>query len=169
MDNIKSTYSNELINDKDLNLDYEGTPRSMIKLAVTDEEIKACFDVMIQLRHHLKKKSFVSEIRNLMVEGYKLAFLKNKNSVLAIAGFRISRNLSLGKYLYIDDLVTSEDVRSQGAGKQMLDWIALFAKRNECSFIHLNSDVQQNKAHRFYLNQRMNIVSYHFVSNLLIA
>ena len=42
-------------------------------------------------------------------------------SVLAVAGFRALENLSAGRVLYVDDLVTDEARRSAGHGAQLLD------------------------------------------------
>jgi|UPI00039BCCF9 GNAT superfamily N-acetyltransferase len=138
----------------------------MIKTATTDEEIKNCFSVMVQLRPNLSEDSFVNSVRELMGEGYILAYLSDANAIKAVAGFKEQKNLFLGKHLYIEDLVTDENSRSNGYGKQMLEWLANRGKENGCSVIHLDSGVQRHEAHKSYLNQDMKIICYHFLAEL---
>jgi GNAT superfamily N-acetyltransferase len=138
----------------------------MIKIAQTEQEIAACFPVMVQLRLHLQAYSFVEKIRELMVEGYCLAYLEDAERVVSVAGFKIDRNLYAGKHLYVEDLVTCERERSKGYGERMMNWLTEYARCHQCSVIHLDSGVQRHGAHRFYLMQRLDIVSYHFLAKL---
>jgi len=136
--------------------------RDLVKLAQSDEQILSCFDVMQQLRPKLVRASFVATVRELMQGGYELAYVESDEQVVAAAGFRVAQNLFFGKHLYVDDLVTDEHVRSGGFGRILMDWLTDYAKKNGCEHIHLDSGVQRHKAHRFYLNQGMDIVCYHF-------
>ena len=79
-------------------------------------EIADCFEVMSELRPHLVKESFVSSIREMEKSGYKLAFIKEETVIAAIAGFRISTILIMGKHLYVEDLVVKRSLRSKGLG-----------------------------------------------------
>jgi GNAT superfamily N-acetyltransferase len=139
----------------------------MIKLAETDNEINDCFHTLKQLRPELAEDSFVSLIRELMRDGYQLAYLRDKNEVVCVAGFKISNSLAIGRNLYIDDLSTSGSSQSKGYGAQMLNWLRSLAKKEGCNFLHLDSNVQRYRAHKFYLNQNMYIASYHFAEKIL--
>ena len=100
----------------------------IIQLAESDEQIINCFSTMSQLRPHLLRDEFVDRIRQQMNSGYNLAFLETENYVIAVAGFRISESLSRGKFLYVDDLVVDEVVRSKSYGKQLFQWLLEYAK-----------------------------------------
>lgn len=139
----------------------------MIKQAITDEEIGNCFDVMLELRPHLKKAEFVTVVRDMEKEGYKLLFIEEKGTVVAVAGYRIYSNLFMGKNLYIDDLVTSEKVRSQGYGEKIVKWLRNEARKENCNFYHLDSGTHRGEAHKFYFRQGFKIASYHFSENLI--
>ena len=76
--------------------------------ARTDTEIKKCFEVMSKLRTHLKKDEFLQLVQQMETEGFRLAYLEDKGTIVAVAGYRIFTNLFSGKNLYVDDLVTSE-------------------------------------------------------------
>ena len=139
----------------------------MVELAHTNEEIAACFGAMKQLRTDLAEHEFVGQVRKLMEQGYQLAFLRQAAQVVCVAGFKIANNLALGKHLYVEDLSTREEARSSGYGAEMMTWLRDFARREGCAAIHLDSGVQRHRAHKFYLNRNMNIVSHHFLERLV--
>lgn len=133
-----------------------------IALAVTPEEIAACFDVMRELRPHLTPEEFARRVKVQMEEGYHLARLESGGKVRAVTGFRIQHNLVWGRFLYVDDLVTTAEDRSKGHGQALFAWLIERAKSEGCEELHLDSGVQRFPAHRFYLAERMDIVAHHF-------
>lgn len=130
--------------------------------AVTDTEIEKCFPTLQQLRPHLHKESFVKLIRHMQSQGFKLAYIEHNDQVVAVAGYRISTNLFMGKNLYVDDLVTHNEVRSKGYGETMIRWLRDIARDNNCSVFHLDSGTQRTEAHKFYFRQGLTIASFHF-------
>jgi ribosomal protein S18 acetylase RimI-like enzyme len=139
---------------------------SDIALAQSEVEIAACFDVMVQLRPHLRREEFIARIQAQQAQGYQLASRRMGSKVVAVAGFRLSENLAWGRFLYIDDLVTDAAHRSQGHGDAMMNWLMAHARAAGCAELHLDSGVQRFGAHRFYLARRMDITSHHFAMKL---
>lgn len=133
-----------------------------IRIAETNDEIRACFLVMTQLRPHLAAEEFVLRIRRQQESGYRLAWLDADGRVTAVAGFRLLENLAWGRFLYVDDLVTDGETRSRGHGERLFAWLVAEAGRNGCGELHLDSGVQRFGAHRFYLRHGMDITSHHF-------
>jgi len=136
------------------------------QIAKTDDEIERCFDVMSELRTHLKREEFLSVVRHMESEGYRLAYIQDGRRVVAAAGYHISTNLFMGKHLYVDDLVTSERIRSQGYGEELMGWLRNKAKSAGCNFFHLDSGTHRGRAHKFYFKQGFTIASYHFSEKL---
>ena len=137
-----------------------------IALAKSAAEIEACFPVMKELRPQYDVQSFVEQRPRHQQEGYRLAYLEDEGSVVAVAGFRISLSLAWGRFLYVDDLVTQPGGRSKGYGRSLLKWLADHARENSCGELHLDSGVQRYGAHRFYLAHRMDITCHHFALKL---
>jgi GNAT superfamily N-acetyltransferase len=138
----------------------------MSKNAITDEEIIQCYEIMSQLRPHLKQDTFLETVRSMESDGYRLAYLKEKQSIVAVTGYRIYSNLFMGKHLYVDDLVTSTTERSRGYGKSMIKWLRQVAIKNDCNYLHLDSGTQREQAHKFYFKQGFTIASFHFSEKL---
>ena len=124
-----------------------------IKLATTSAEIISCFTVMSELRPHLSLDAFTALVERMQKNhGYGLAYLDD-DGIKAVAGIRIAEWLYTGKYLEIEDLITTETERSKGYGAVLFDWIADYARQQECIQLRLVSGVQRVDAHRFYLNK----------------
>ncbi len=139
-----------------------------IDLARSREEIECCYPVMAELRPHLEREEFYSQVvRQRELAGYRLVYLK-EGEIKAVAGFRISECLAWGRFLYVDDLVVKSGERSKGYGGALLDWLVAYAREQQCDEFHLDSGVQRFAAHRFYLQKRLEITCHHFAMKLKI-
>jgi hypothetical protein len=137
-----------------------------IKMAQSDAEILCCFDTMSQLRPHLKRESFVETVRKLEADGFKLAYIEDEGEIVCVTGYRIISNLCFGKTLYIEDLVTSENLRSKSYGEKMIGWLKEVASSELCKVLHLDSGTHRARAHKFYFSQDFFISDYHFYMEL---
>jgi len=141
----------------------------MPQQAVTDQEIADCFSVMSELRphlEHLEAKNFTALVRRMEAEGYRLAYVRRDETVVAVAGYRIFTSLFMGKNLYVDDLVTSPDHRSRGYGHILLSWLEEHAKKEGCKVLHLDSGTQRHQAHKFYFREGLVATSFHFTKDI---
>lgn len=141
-----------------------------IQIATNSVEISRCYSVMRELRTAISAENFITRVQEQQNHGYVLAYLndtiENTECVVAVAGFRISQNLAWGKFLYVDDLVTSSAYRSKGYGSQLLAWLTDYAKNQQCEQFHLDSGFQRVEAHRFYEREGLPKASYHFAKQV---
>jgi GNAT superfamily N-acetyltransferase len=138
----------------------------VIGKAESDADIAACYDVMSELRPHLRRDAFVPTVRAMQKDGLRLACVRDGGRVVAVAGYRISTNLFCGRHLYVDDLVTAESERSKGHGRALLAWLRALAVQADCDEFHLDSGVQRKRAHQFYLREGLELAGYHFSERL---
>ncbi len=134
--------------------------------AGTDREIAACYPVMRELRPHVPENEFVSRVRRQEKSGYRLVAAEAEKEIVAVAGFRIGESLAWGRFLYVDDLVTSKKHRSKGYGAKLLLWLREYAVSENCKQLHLDSGLQREDTHRFYEREGMSKGGFHFVESL---
>ena len=138
-----------------------GTPD--IRIARTDEELAATWPVMRQLRPHLDVAAYISTVKSMEPEGYRVAALRDSSGrVVAVAGYRFMTMLYAGRLLYLDDLVSSEGERSRGYGRALLDWLKNEARQNGCAELQLISHTKREGAHRFYFREGFGIECFEF-------
>ncbi len=140
----------------------------MVKNATADADILKCWDVLYELRPHLKRETFVEEVRKTLDDNRMLIYIEEDGKAVSVSVFERGYNLFRGAYIYIDDLASLPEARGKGNASQLLDWILDYASENKFDQVHLDSGVNPGRhdAHRLYLNKRFNITSLHFALNV---
>lgn len=133
-----------------------------IKIAVTDQEIRMCWEALYALRPMLDSETFVEQIKEMQNEGYTLLYQFEGNKVVSIAGYRIYTMLYSGKMLYIDDLSTLEEARGKGYATLLLQHLYQIAAHENCKAVHLDSGHVRTTAHKLYLKEDFTISAFHF-------
>ena len=136
--------------------------------ATSDQDILKCCDVLMDLRPHLKEKSFGEEMKKTLADHRKLIFIEEDGRAVSAAVFEWGYNLYRGRYIYVDDLSTLPDHRGNGYASLLLDWIFDYARKNGFNQVHLDSGVNAGRfdAHRLYLNKKFSITSLHFARTI---
>jgi GNAT superfamily N-acetyltransferase len=137
-----------------------------IKLAVKEDDILKCSEVLRILRPHLDEATFINMVKEMLGEGYKLAFVEEDNTAVAAIGYRHLQFLYNGRHIYIDDLVTLPAYRGKGYAGALLDHVEAEAKDNGYKTITLDSGHHRTDAHRLYFNKKFAIAAHHFVKNI---
>jgi len=117
------------------------------------------------------EQEFVERVDGVLrPTGYRLvgAFAPGREQAVAVAGFRVGDSLAWGHHLYVDDLSTAPDVRRQGHGGALLDWLVEEGRRLGCAQLHLDSGTGAERfgAHRLYHSHELAIYSHHFARGL---
>jgi GNAT superfamily N-acetyltransferase len=124
---------------------------SVIRELRTVTEWKAAFPVMNQLRTDLDEETYLEIVtqatRN---EDYHLFAVFEGEYVVAVTGFMSMTTLHNGPSVWVCDLVTDKQYRSQGYGGQLLQFIEQWAMNHGYSSVSLSSGLQGSSAHRFY-------------------
>ncbi|WP_028603856.1 GNAT family N-acetyltransferase [Ottowia thiooxydans] len=134
-----------------------------LSLIDSDQDYAACFDVMRELRPHLRDAaSFTAQARRQSEQGYRLLGAWQGHQVKGLAGYRIQENLIYGRFLYVDDLVATADARSQGLGGVLIEALRETAKQQDCAHFVLDTGLGNALAQRFYFRQGLLSKGMHF-------
>lgn len=138
-----------------------------VKKMETDDEISSTYQVIKQLRPHLIEGEYLEQIKRLQDNyNYTLVAVMERESVKAVAGYRITESLAWDKYFYVDDFITDENSRRKGYATLLWDWLIKQAIDSNCEQFHLDSGVHRHDAHRFYLKSGLDITCHHFQTQL---
>ena len=134
----------------------------------SQKEVLEAFPVMNQLRTHLDEKAYL----DLVIEAkekdmYRLFGLYDQGEIVAVTGFKLMITLYYGRFVWVCDLVTDINKRSNGYGDKLLSYVHEWAKENGYQSVALSSGLQRTDAHGFY-EEKMGYdkVSYVFKKNL---
>ena len=108
------------------------------------------------LKHHLNdddKKILVAQINDSKIVGLiSMVFLSRLNQ----------KTLEL----YIPELIVSQNYRSQGIGKKLINFSIKLGKEKKCHRIRLESGNQRIESHKFYKHLGFEDSSVFFTKNL---
>lgn len=122
--------------------------------------------VLLELRPHLDARSLTEIYTEGHPQGLRFTAGYDGGRCVAVAGWRVLALTSVGRKLYVDDLVTASQHRSEGAGKELLAHLTERARAAGCHAIDLDSNTYRHDAHRFYFREQMPIVAFHFARAL---
>lgn len=129
-------------------------PDIALRHAENDEEIAACFPVMVQLRPHLADAAeLVARVGRQRAAGYRILAAWQDTVPVGLAGYRFEENLIRGRFVYVDDLVTAEASRRNRIGARLLDAVAAIGRDAGCAYLVLDTALDNVLGHRFYYRQ----------------
>ncbi len=121
---------------------------------------------MLEVLRHLRPELTLPQLREIYAEGFgqglRFTAVDDEGRLVAVAGWRLVACTTVGRRLYIDDLVTDPQVRSAGHGRFLLAELERRARDAGCRVLDLDSGVHRGAAHRFYFRERLTITAYHF-------
>lgn len=127
-------------------------------------EIGECWPLMRQLRPHLESpKAFVDRVIRQSAHGYKLIVLRRNDEIVALAGVRQQENLVFGNHVYVDDLVTCDQVRGQGFGAKVMEAVGKACVAAGGTTVVLDTALNNVDAQRFYERVGMQKVAVKYV------
>lgn len=115
-----------------------------------ETEFRDAFPVLGQLRDHLSEDEYLEYLRDMRAEGYRLFALFEAGEIVAVAGVVPRTNFYNGHHLFVCDLVTRRDRRSEGHGTRLMEFLEEWARDRGCESITLESGLWREDAHRFY-------------------
>ncbi|MEX3985339.1 GNAT family N-acetyltransferase [Paraburkholderia sp. EG287A] len=138
-----------------------------LSLIDADQHYQAAFGVMRELRPHLTDAAtFSAQVRRQAEQGYRLLAAWQGDQVKALAGYRLQENLLYGRFLYIDDLITTSDARGHGLGARLIDALRDEARRQGCANLVLDTGLGNSLGQRFYFRQGLLATGMHFRQSL---
>lgn len=116
----------------------------------SEREWLDAFPVMAQLRTHLDEEQYLEYLHQMTASGYRLFGLFSGDDLAAVAGVDVMTNMYYGRHLWVFELVTDADHRSNGFGRQLVRHLVDWAEDRGCEKVALSSGVRRKDAHRFY-------------------
>lgn len=126
----------------------------MIREQATADGLADYLPLMRQLRPHLASvEDFAARFQRMSAAGYRLFGYREDETIVALAGVRPMENLIHGPFLYVDDLVTSEEARGKGIGAHVIADLKAEARAMGFARLVLDTALDNVLGHRFYYRQ----------------
>jgi ribosomal protein S18 acetylase RimI-like enzyme len=115
------------------------------------DELERVFPIVKELRTQLDLDDFKRFVMLAhAADGYRVVAIERGGKPVAVMGYRILHDLAHGSHLYVDDLVTAKDQRSEGHGAELLRFAEAEARRLGLTGLRLCTGVDNAGAIKFY-------------------
>lgn len=114
-------------------------------------DLERCYPVMRELRPQLSLEDYFSIYeQSHNSNGYEIVAIEDNNEIIAVMGYRFLYDYVRGKHVYIDDLVSTETVRSKGLGAELLKFAEHIAQQSGCKSLRLCTGIENERGVKFY-------------------
>lgn len=108
----------------------------------------------IEIKELETKEEYIKLVEDAKkLDSYKLFALYDEGIMTSLVGFKPMITLYYGYFVWVCDLVTDSEKRSNGYGEKLLSFVEEWAKLNGYSSVALSSGLQRHNAHKFYENK----------------
>lgn len=139
-----------------------------IHAAQTIKDLENFYPLLIELRPHLTFESFLDTYNHAHKnDQYELVGFYEEDHLIGLIGYRVLYDFVRGRHLYIDDLITSETIRSKGLGKRVLEFAEEKARELNCTGgLRLCAALENTRGIKFYENNGWKARTYAFTKKL---
>ncbi|MFT6077816.1 MAG: GNAT superfamily N-acetyltransferase [Myxococcota bacterium] len=142
-------------------------PQIIIKNLNTKEQIALVFPILVQHHKHIDQKDFLKSIDEILEENnYQMIGAYAQDELVGIAGYWVLTRFYSGKYIQVGNMVIDEKYRNLGIGNKLVNFIELEGKKQGCQHFILDSRMDNEKSHDFYLREGFEMMGYHFMKDI---
>jgi hypothetical protein len=138
-----------------------------IKELQSKEEILKSFEVIQQIYEHLEEANYVTEVLNMMQNGYKMAGVFEDENIggacIGVVGIKIAKKLQYGKVVIIEDFMICRKKRGIGVGKMLIRWVEWQSLNFECNKIICTIDSSRIESHKILSREGFLLEGFKFL------
>lgn len=108
----------------------------------------------------------VQRFQEMILQNYECVGVFFEGQLIGVAGMWFCTRHYSGRSVEIDHVFVDETYRYQGIGQKLLQWIETYAQSKGCETIELNTYIENEMSHRFYLRQDYKKLGFHFLKSL---
>jgi len=101
-------------------------------------------------------------LNDMLANGYQCLGVFEHEKLIGICGIWILHKIYVGKHIEPDNVIIHPDYRNKGIGEKMMQWVAQFAKENNCEALELNAYLSNEKGRKFWEENKYIALGVHF-------
>ena len=133
---------------------------------IPKENILSIMPLLTQLNQDVEPKVLKERVLEMVTQNYKCVGIYDNENLIGICGLWFMTRHYSGRSIEPDHVMIDQKYQSKGLGKQLFNWIFDYARRNNMEAVELNTYVRNTRSHKFYYNNGVEILGYHFVNKL---
>ena len=124
------------------------------------------FSLINEMYPTITREEYSNELDIMLPNNYKQVVVFEGEEMIGICGYWVGNKLWCGKYLELDNVITSAKHRSRGVGDLIFAHLENKAKELNCTMLALDSYTDNFKAHKFFYDKGYIPRGFHFINIL---
>jgi GNAT superfamily N-acetyltransferase len=116
----------------------------------TEQDLIEAYELFVELNGTLDRELFLTTVKRDCPLLLKIFGLNSHDVLVSVAAAHVITTIEGQRVLWIFDMVTSKNLRSQGLGTLLIEFIESYARENEFAQVRVHSLNHRTDAHRFY-------------------
>jgi len=139
----------------------------VIKDLNTIKEMEGAFPLVAQMYDKMSFETYKSYIQEMIdTNDFKMVGAYLDGKMVGVSGYWVFLMLYCGRYLQASNLIVDKNLRSQGIGKKILNYLESKARELNCHKIVLDSYVENKRSHPLYFREGFYIRGFHYMKDL---
>lgn len=131
------------------------------------EEMLAAYPLVNLMYEKMTKDEFSAALDEMIkLSGYRMVAAFFGEKMVGVSGYWVASMLYCGLYLQASNVVVAKDLRNQGIGRKILQFLENKAREMKCKKIVLDSYTENKKSHPLYFRDNFYIRGFHFMKDL---
>lgn len=133
-----------------------------IRELVSEDEWRDAHPAFESLRPKMGLRTLLDNREICQKSGYRLFGGYRGGVIVTVAGITIRSHIEFRRQMEIEDLSTHPAHLRRGYARELLEFLIVLAKREQCFRIKLNSGMKRIEAHALYQALGMERTGYHY-------
>ncbi|MFZ4763724.1 MAG: GNAT family N-acetyltransferase [Roseimicrobium sp.] len=130
---------------------------------LTTEELPSILPLIELHNAKIAPEVLRRRLEAMIPHGYHCIAAFQEERMVGVAGYWVGAKFWCGEYLEADNVFVLPELRSEGIGAKMMDYLEAKALTLGCKVVALDSYVTFAGAHKFYFRRGYEIAGFHFI------
>jgi GNAT superfamily N-acetyltransferase len=125
------------------------------------------FALLKEIYPKMKKQQFLNYCQ-YMIDNSQIKFLGafTNNKLVAVASYWIGVRLHSGKFIQIDNMITSRKHRNKQIATKLLNFVKEIGKKENCEKYVLDVFVDNHAGNKLYAKEKFDIAAFHLMQKI---
>ena len=102
----------------------------------------------------------------MTTQNYECVGVYVDQQLIAVAGMWFCTRHYSGRSVGVDHVCVDNEIRNQGIGTKLMEWIQTYVKKKGCETIELNTYIENSLSQDFYSRQGFKKLGFHYLKSI---
>ena len=122
--------------------------------------------VNIMAKDNFSDAVLLQRFKEMTTQNYECVGVYVDQQLIAVAGMWFCTRHYSGRSVEVDHVCVDNEIRNQGIGTKLMEWIQTYVKKKGCETIELNTYIENSLSQDFYSRQGFKKLGFHYLKSI---